>query len=79
MEIPVTTKDYFIDIDRRDIEYSEQPVLFKMCDISQVNISLSAMNCIIIKSSARVRTKLQGKLLWKKHEQIVIVIITYPM
>ena len=37
-EIPVTNKDYFIDIDRRDIEYSEKPVLVKMSEISQIKI-----------------------------------------
>ena len=44
LEIPVINKDYFKDIDRRDIEYSEQPLLFKMCEISQIERHLSQMN-----------------------------------
>ena len=44
LEIPVTNKGYFIDMNRRYKEHKGQPVLFKVWEISQININVSQMN-----------------------------------
>ena len=38
--ICVTHKDYFIDKDRIEIEHVEQPVLYQVCEISQIKESV---------------------------------------